>query len=222
MQLALISAGTALLLCAPAAIAAPTTSPANATTPPPAASAAPNAARGSMRADVRDMLHKAGFTDIRIAPSSFAIRAKDKDGNPVMMSVSPDSFTEISEVDNGNADNTAGGASPSGASEFVAINTGDELSSNVVGLDVYNDANKNIGQIKDIAWNQRGRAQAYILSVGGFLGVGERYVAVNPHDVKVSYNETDKKWHATMNATADELKAAPQFKYDGRWNASRS
>ncbi len=107
-----------------------------------------------MRADVRDMLHKAGFTDIRIAPSSFAIRAKDKDGNPVMMSVSPDSFTEISEVDNGNADNTAGGASPSGASEFVAINTGDELSSNVVGLDVYNDANKNIGQIKDIAWNR--------------------------------------------------------------------
>ena len=88
------------------------TSSANATTPPSATSAAPNAAHGSMRADVREMLQKAGFTDIRIAPSSFAIRAKDKNGNPVMMSVSPDSFTEVSEVDNGNADNTAVGAQP--------------------------------------------------------------------------------------------------------------
>ena len=38
--------------------------------------------------------------------------------------------------------------------------------------------NKNIGKIKDIALNQHGRAQAYILSVGGFLGVGDHYVAV--------------------------------------------
>jgi hypothetical protein len=33
--------------------------------------------------------------------------------------------------------------------------------------------------------NQHGRAQAYILSVGGFLGIADRHVAINPSDLKV-------------------------------------
>jgi hypothetical protein len=35
--------------------------------------------------------------------------------------------------------------------------------------------------------------------------------------VKINYSESDKKWSATMAATKDELKAAPEFKYEGRW-----
>jgi len=92
----------------------------------------------------------------------------------------------------------------------------------VVGLDIYNTANQDIGQIKDIAMNPNGRPRAYIVSVGGFLGIGEHYVAVNPSAVKVSYNGSEKKWHAAMNATADQLKAAPEFKYAGRWDASKT
>ncbi len=65
--------------------------------------------------------------------------------------------------------------------------------------------------------NQDGRAAAYIVSVGGFLGVGEHYVAVNPSAVKIGYNDLDKKWHATMNATTQQVLAAPEFKYSGRW-----
>ena len=87
---------------------------------------------------------------------------------------------------------------------------------------IYNNANQDIGQIKDIAMGQNGRSQAYILSVGGFLGMGEHYVAVSPSAVKVSYNSSEKKWHASMNASADQLKAAPEFKYAGRWDASKT
>lgn len=54
------------------------------------------------------------------------------------------------------------------------------------------------------------------------MGVGDHYVAVNPSEIKVSYNDLDKKWPATMNATADQLKAAPEFKYTGHWNANKS
>ena len=57
---------------------------------------------------------------------------------------------------------------------------------------------------------------------GGFLGMGDHYVAVNPSDVRISYNDSDKKCHATKNATADQLKAASEFKYNGRWNARKS
>ena len=165
-----------------------------------------------MRAQIRDMLQNAGFTDIHVMPGSFVIHAKDKDGNPVVMNVSPDLCTEIMEVVGDNSDEFAGQIGNSlSSSRFVSIPSADELSSNVVGLDVYHNDNKNIGQIKDIALNQHGHAQAYILSVGGFLGLGDHYVAVNPSEVKVSYNDLDKKWHATMNATADQLKGWSGF-----------
>jgi hypothetical protein len=241
MRLSLLAAGTALLLVPSAAMAQ---SPAPSATQPPAAQtdnqnspqnstqdSNQSSASGSLRSHVRGMLQSSGFTDIRMLPSSFMIRAKDKDGNPVVMSVSPDSVTEVSEMGtsdgngaNGSAatDATGSQTAASGASQFVPVGNNDRLSSNLIGLDVYNSGNQDIGQIKDIAMGPQGRAQAYILSVGGFLGMGEHYVAVNPNDVKVSYNTSDSKWHASTSATAAELKAAPAFTYNGRWNASKS
>ncbi|OYY26724.1 MAG: photosystem reaction center subunit H, partial [Azorhizobium sp. 35-67-15] len=53
----------------------------------------------------------------------------------------------------------------------------------------------------------------------GFLGMGERYVIVRPNAVQIAYSEADKKWSAMMNATKDQLKAAPEFKYEGRWKS---
>ena len=174
-------------------------------------------------ADLKNMLQKSGYTDIRLAPTAFMVRAKDADGNPVMMSISPDSFTEVTDVSPTNG-STTGAATTNGmaAGQFVSIASNDELSSKLVGLNVYNDKNQNIGEIKDIALNQNGRAEAYVLSVGGFLGIGDHYVAVNPSALKVTYNDSDKKWHALMNATSDQLKAAPEFKYSGRWSANKS
>ena len=64
--------------------------------------------------------------------------------------------------------------------------------------------------------------KGYIVSVGGFLGMGTHYVAVDPGAVSITYDAGQKTWRAAMNATKDELKAAPEFKYDGRWTASRS
>jgi hypothetical protein len=52
-----------------------------------------------------------------------------------------------------------------------------------------------------------------ILSVGGFLGMGEHYVAVSPSSVNVRYDSKNDKWLASMNTTKDALKAAPEFKY---------
>ena len=46
---------------------------------------------------LRDDLTKAGFTDITVMPSSFLVRAKDSQGNSVMMVINPDSLTEVTE-----------------------------------------------------------------------------------------------------------------------------
>jgi PRC-barrel domain len=225
MRLSLLATGTAFLLCTTAAIAQ-TNTPNTSAVPPSANSASTNTAT-PLRDNIRGMLRKSGFTDISMMPSSFMIRAKDQQGNPVVMSVSPDSVTEISELgtsgarepgDNG-ANNSASGAS---GSQFVTVGQDEKLSSNLVGLDVYNASNQDIGQIKDVAVGPAGRARAYIVSVGGFLGIGTHYVAMNPSDIKVSYNSSDQKWHATTGATSDQLKSAPEFQYTGRWNASKS
>jgi hypothetical protein len=123
----LIVAASALILSGGVACAATTgsTAPANGqsqanaqTNPGPAT---------KVRQELEQNLAKAGFTDIKIMPESFLIRAKDKDGNPMMMVVNPDSMTAVEAIgannsnsksnsasNNSNSDNAAGSApSPS-------------------------------------------------------------------------------------------------------------
>ena len=175
-----------------------------------------------MRADLRNMLEKAGYKDIRVAPTAFVVHAKDSDGNPVVMSISPDSFAEVTDVNSSKTTGSAVSGDDSSSGTFVSVPNADELSSKLIGLDIYNNDKKDIGQIKDIALTANGRSQAYIVSVGGFLGLGEHHIAVNPSAVKITYNDSDKKWHASMNATTDQLKSAPEFKYSGRWQNNKT
>lgn len=99
---------------------------------------------------------------------------------------------------------------------YIKAQPTDVLSSNLIGLNVQNNAKETVGEIKDLVVSN-GALSGLIMSVGGFLGIGERYVVVTPAAVKVVYSENDKKWSATMDTTKDALKAAPEFKYEGRW-----
>jgi hypothetical protein len=102
-------------------------------------------------------------------------------------------------------------STPSGM--FTNVPAQNELGSNVVGLDVYNKDNQNIGTIKDIALDASG-LNGYIVGVGAFLGIGDHYVVVRPS--AINFNAKNNKWHAVMNANADQLKAAPEYKYTGK------
>ena len=62
---------------------------------------------------------------------------------------------------------------------FTYVPAKDELSSNVVGLAVYNEDKQNIGTIKDIALDAGG-LYGYIVSVGEFIGMGDHYVVARP------------------------------------------
>ncbi len=116
----------------------------------------------------------------------------------------------------------AGGAAYAQAAHVVNLQSTDMLSSNLVGVDVYDMSNNDLGKIKDIAFDSSKTVKGYIVSVGGVLGVGAHYVAVDPDSIKVKYDTGDKKWHANMQATAEQLKSWPEFKYDGQWDASKS
>ncbi len=111
---------------------------------------------------------------------------------------------------------------PKDGPSFIQVQSGDMLTSNIVGLDIYNSQNNDIGKVQDVAFDASKKVTGYILSVGGFLGMGTHYVAVNPDALMVNYDAQKKSWKATMNATKDQLKSAPEFKYEGQWTASRS
>jgi sporulation protein YlmC with PRC-barrel domain len=77
---------------------------------------------------------------------------------------------------------------------------------------VYDPSNNKIGEIMDVLMAPDGKATALIVGVGGFLGAGEKDVAVPFESVK--HTTKDNKVYLTMDTTKDALKSAPGFKYD--------
>jgi sporulation protein YlmC with PRC-barrel domain len=106
---------------------------------------------------------------------------------------------------------TSTGAAP-GDAKFSSVSKDEMFSSKLKGLTVYNQKDESIGEIVDIAIKNH-QVDALILSIGGFLGMGEHYVAVPPSSVNIRYDSKNSKWLASINTTKDALKAAPEFKY---------
>jgi len=100
----------------------------------------------------------------------------------------------------------------------VAVAPSDALASNLVGLDVNNAANEDVGEIEDIVFDSSMNVKGLVLSVGGFLGMGDRYVVVPPNAVKVTFDGSAKEWKGTSALTREQLKAMPEFKYEGKFD----
>jgi hypothetical protein len=77
---------------------------------------------------------------------------------------------------------------------------------------VYDPSEQKIGEISDVLVEKDGRIGAFIVSVGGFLGLGEKNIAVPFSAVHAA--QRNGKWWLTMNATKDALMSAPGYKYD--------
>jgi hypothetical protein len=89
----------------------------------------------------------------------------------------------------------------------------DAFATQIIGAPVYdspaNDANK-LGDINDIVLNESGTAQAVIIGVGGFLGIGEKQVAVAYSALELVAAE-DGSERFVVETTVDDLTAAPDF-----------
>jgi sporulation protein YlmC with PRC-barrel domain len=77
---------------------------------------------------------------------------------------------------------------------------------------VYDPKDQKIGEIMDVLVNPSGQIDAAIVGVGGFLGAGEKDVAVSFNAIKPT--KKNDKTYLTLNTTKDALKDAPGFKYD--------
>ena len=80
--------------------------------------------------------------------------------------------------------------------------------SKVVGSTVYNEANETVGTIDDLIVTPSDKVPFAVLSVGGFLGMGTKFVVV-PY----SSLEVREKKMVLPGATKESLKSLPEFKY---------
>jgi sporulation protein YlmC with PRC-barrel domain len=97
----------------------------------------------------------------------------------------------------------------------AAHREGEWRGSKLVGIDVYNDANEKIGNINDIILDKSGKVENVILGVGGFLGMGEHYVAVAYDKLKWS-NEPPRSTTASNSTSGTSSRPATNVDSNSR------
>jgi sporulation protein YlmC with PRC-barrel domain len=101
------------------------------------------------------------------------------------------------------------------------FNAAGEMSgSALIGATVRNDKREAVGKIEDVYVDSSGGIKTVVVSVGGFLGVGAKDVAVKWSDLK--FTRDDKSIVIMTNWTKDSLKAMPDYKYERRQPANKS
>jgi sporulation protein YlmC with PRC-barrel domain len=94
---------------------------------------------------------------------------------------------------------------------FTALPTGTTVT-NFYKQTVYDPSDNKIGAVDDVLIDKEGRVSAMIIGVGGFLGMGEKDVAIPFSALRAS--EKNDKWYLVLNTTKDALKTAPGYTYD--------
>jgi sporulation protein YlmC with PRC-barrel domain len=94
------------------------------------------------------------------------------------------------------------------ASEITTLTKGWSAKKQILGKPVYNELNDKVGDVDDIIVAPDKSISYAILSVGGFLGMGEHYVAIPFNQLKAGEGK-----FVLRGATKDALKAIPNFDY---------
>jgi sporulation protein YlmC with PRC-barrel domain len=101
--------------------------------------------------------------------------------------------------------------------------------SKIVGVNIYGSNNETIGDVNEVLIDRSGQVRGVVIGVGGFLGIGEKYVAVPFNQVEWMLTDTrasanQNQTGAAMNSDAAEsdrdgrrLPAEPRTKPPERW-----
>jgi len=88
-------------------------------------------------------------------------------------------------------------------------NNSEVLGSDFIGTPVTTKDGQQIGKIANLVFDQDGRIELAVIGIGGFLGIGEKDVAV-PFDA-IKSSTVNNKSVFTVDATKDQLKTAPAY-----------
>lgn len=121
-------------------------------------------------------------------------------------------------------DKPAATAPVGGGAQFINAQTGDQwLSSGFLGTDVVGADDAKIGDVTDILFEKDGKVIAYVVGVGGFLGIGTKNVALAPSSFQMMPASAATTGAGTtgaarsddiklkLNMTKDQLQQAASF-----------
>jgi|FEC22Drversion2_1045045.scaffolds.fasta_scaffold00279_4 hypothetical protein len=97
------------------------------------------------------------------------------------------------------------------------LEPGQITSSEVIGMEVRNSADESVGSIDDLVIDEQNRVIAGVVSVGGFLGIGAKNVAVNWREFSFDPDERI----ASVTLTREALEDAPAFRDREELHAKR-
>jgi sporulation protein YlmC with PRC-barrel domain len=100
-------------------------------------------------------------------------------------------------------------SAPSGTS--TAVLSGQWQASDLMGISITNSGGETIGNVNDLIVDSDGRITSVVVGVGGFLGIGEKNVALPFTELNLARNSNDTVV-ARANATKESLKSAPEWK----------
>jgi sporulation protein YlmC with PRC-barrel domain len=127
------------------------------------------------------------------------------------------------------ATTTGVGSSPIGSPVLTAIPQDAMTVTNFYKQNVYDPSDVKIGEINDVLVDKDGKLVAFVIGIGGFLGVDQKDVAVPFNSIRATWRpdadaalpfnssratRRDGKWWLSMSATKESLKNAPGYKYD--------
>lgn len=98
---------------------------------------------------------------------------------------------------------------------FYTVRPADMLAENLIDADVYNLQNEEVGEIEDLIIDEGKTIRAVVIGIGGFLGIGERRVAVDPGSLVINRGANGEIARVVINTTRENLKNAPEFKFEG-------
>ncbi|MGX9966901.1 PRC-barrel domain-containing protein [Roseomonas sp. F4] len=111
---------------------------------------------------------------------------------------------------NAPAASATGATTPGMSVDSMSLNQG-RRASQLVGSNIYNEENNSIGEIDDLIVPPQGGQPVAIISVGGFLGIGAKLVAI-PYE-RLTHDAERNRW-VLRGATKDSLESLPAFSYD--------
>lgn len=147
---------------------------------------------------VKQDLQNAGFQDVQVVAEAFVVRAKTKDGDSVVMTMGPHGFSAFE------AANTTG--STSSMNGKAAMNKQSITVSRLTGMNLYDGAGNKLGDVERVVSGDHG-SDSIIIGHGGFLGMGEKQVAVSLDNVVMRNDRL-----ITHNLTNDQIRGMPEWK----------
>lgn len=111
---------------------------------------------------------------------------------------------------------------PAAGGDYLTAQSDEQISANTyIGQSVYNSGDESIGKISDLIMAKTGGVDAAIIGVGGFLGIGEKWVAVPFEKIAITQVPDSDDVKLTTTETAESLQAAPEFKTKSQQVAER-